>query len=319
MSKRWIEAFRIGGKASRGIKPEHLAEVVTDDFGANPRALCFGHPKSDDPAAGLITGAKVEGNSLMVEVDKLSPEAITGIKDGKWLNRSAAFFDPHHEANPRPGKWSLRHVGLLGAAAPGIPGMGSLQKALAFDADDELITEGDPADAVIFAGAPTETHFIFESKEPTMDPNDKKPDAAQIERENAFAARVRNHFEASNKSAINALVLAGKVLPAEVDGLTTSFNALDPEGEELTFGAGDNTTKATAVSHLLAFMASALPKRVDVSGQRKSPETQFDAKGGETSANPQAEARRLSAEARALMAKDPGLTFEAALETLSAD
>lgn len=324
MAKRWIEAFRVGGKASRGIKPEHLAEVVTDDFDANPRALCFGHPKNDDPAAGKITGAKVEGSSLMVEVDNLSPDAIEGIKSGKWLNRSAAFFDPHHEANPRPGKWSLRHVGLLGAAAPGIPGMGSLQKALAFDADGGLVADGDPADALIFAPKATDVHFIFESKEPdAMDPNDPnhpdniaKREQAQTKREQEFSARVKRQFDAGNSASIDALVAGGKVLPGEAEGLKTAFAAFDAEADELTFGAGDKETKATAASHLLAFMAAALPKRVPVDEGSKSPPTEFGAKDAPTGDH-HAQARSLDSKARKLMADQPGLTFEAAIEQVA--
>lgn len=312
MSKRWIEAFRIGGAASRGIKPEHLAEVVDDDFAANPRALCFGHPKSDDPAAGTISGAKLEGNSLMVEVASLTDKAIQGIKSGEWLNRSAAFFDPTHEANPRPGKWTLRHVGLLGGAAPGIPNMPTLAKSLAFAADNETLDgleiTGDPADAVVYAGAPTPVHTIFEAKEPAAMSTEKTPAELAFEaRETEFAARVRRQFEAGNSTAIDNLVLAGKVTPAEAPGLKLAFNALDPEGEELTFGAGDSATKATAVAHILAFMASA-PKRVPVGG-RQSPGTEFEAQTFKTPAELTAAATALS--------KEKGLTFDAAYSQLA--
>jgi len=326
MAKRWIEAFRIGGKASRGIKPEHLAEVVDDDFGANPRALCFGHPKSDDPAAGTITGAKVEGNSLMVELGTMTSKAIEGIRSGEWLNRSAAFFDPHHEANPRPGKWTLRHVGLLGGAAPGIPNMQPLSKALAFSADgddlDGLEILGDPADALVYAGAPTPFHTIFDAKEPTMERTQAQIDADNEfkaredrlkEREEAAAKRVRNQFEASNGSSIDALVLAGKVLPAEADALKLSFNAFDPEAEDLTFGAGDKATKASAVSHILTFMAAALPKRVPT-GERLSPSREFNADTTDRDAPIAEQAGDLTAKARARMVANPSLSFEAAIE-----
>jgi hypothetical protein len=320
MSKRWIEAFRVGGKASRGITPEHLAEVVADDFDANPRALCFGHPKSDDPAAGTITGAKLDGNSLMVEVASLTSKAIEGIKSGEWLNRSAAFFDPHHEANPRPGKWTLRHVGLLGGAAPGIPNMTPLKQSLAYTAEgddpEHLEITGDPADAVVYSGAPTPVHTIFTAKEPIA--MERTPEqiaaddaAAKVlkDREDKFAARVRSQFEASNGAAIDALVLAGKVLPAEADNLKTSFNALDPEAEELTFGAGDKMTKATAVSHILSFMAG-LPSRVPLDG-RQSPTTEFTAGEHKTAAEFNAAAEKL--------AKDEGITIDAATAKLAGE
>lgn len=320
MKEQWIEAFRIGGAASRHIKPEHLAEVVDDDFEANPRALCFGHPKSDDPAAGTIAGAKVEGNSLMIKLGQLTDKAIDGIKSGAWLNRSAAFFDPSHEANPRPGKWTLRHVGLLGGSAPGIPNMTPLKTSLAFEADDDgeiLITTGDPADALVYAAAATPVHYVFDAKEPSM--TEKTPEQLATEfkaredalelREKQAAERIRNSFEAGNSSTVDALVEAGKVLPAEAADLKAVFNAFDPEGDELTFGAGDKATKATASARLGAFLTAALGKRVPVGG-RQSPSEEFDA------ANEFTTPAALTAAATAL-AKDKGISFDAAYEQLA--
>jgi len=319
MADTWIEAFRGGTRASRGISAAQLAEVVDDDFDANPRGLCFGHPKSDDPAAGRITGAKLDGNKLLVKVSELKPEAREGIKTGKWLNRSAAFFDPDHEANPRPGKWTLRHVGLLGASAPGIPGMQPLRKALAFDADGGLIAEEEPADAVIYAPPPTLTVYDFSTGE-TPKMADRTPEeiaaeekrlkdiadreAAQDRREQEFAARETRQFEAGNTTLIDGLVASGQVLPAEVGTLRTVFNALDRE--ELEFGAADKSDKATASAKLAGFLATALGKRVPVDTGRVSPSAEFDAKDA-TSADD------VEGRARALMEKRPGLTFEAAV------
>jgi len=201
--------------------------------------------------------------------------------------------------------------------------MGSLQKALAFDADGGLVSEGDPADAVIFAPKPTEQHIIFESKEPDVDITDPNhPDnvakrvEAQNKREQEFAARVKRQFDASNGASIDALVAAGKVLPGEVEGLKLAFGAFDAEADELTFGAGDKTTTSSAASHLLAFMAAALPKRVPVDEGRTSPATEFGAKDAPTGDH-HAQARALDQRARKLMEERPGLTFEAAIEEIA--
>ena len=335
MIEREIEVFRVGGAASRHIKPEHLAEVATFDCSANPVPLCFGHPKDDTPAAGTISKFRADGNSLFATVASMTDAAIEGVKSGAWLNRSMAFFDPTHEANPEPGKWRPRHVGLLGGSAPGIPGMGTLKKALAFAADGETLEIlGDPADAMIYAAAPEEgtpVHVVFTAKEaPTMasTPTTLTPEQRDAEftaRENAVAdrerkaaERVRNAFNASNNSAIDALVRETKVLPAEAENLKTAFAALDPEGEELTFGAGDKTSKATAVGAILAFMAG-LPKRVPIDGQR-SPSTQFDADPAtppSTFAAASASAGAITAKAEELMKTRPDLTFEAAVAEVS--
>lgn len=317
-----IEVFRVGGSASRGITPEHIAQVAAFDCEANPVPICFGHPKSDSPAAGTIAGLRAEGNSLFAKVNAFSEKAIEGIKSGEWINRSFAFFDPTHEANPTPGKWAPRHLGLLGGAAPGIPGMGSLQKALAFDAAEDTVTvDGDPAAAVVYGGKPTDVIFVS-SEEPSTVPEltpeqiaqrDNEFDAREErlnERERAAAERLRNAFTASNNRAIDALVLGAQVLPSEADALKTAFAALDPEGEELTFGAGDKATKATAVDAILSFMAG-LPKRVPISNSRLSPSDQFQAPDANDDSS------SLTAKAQELIKNTPGLTFEAAIERVS--
>jgi len=314
-----IEVFRAGTPAARGITAEQLAEVATYDCSEKLVPMCFGHPTSDTPAAGGVGGFRAEGNRLFAKVATLTEKAIEGIKSGEWLDRSMAFFHPDHEANPRPGKWSPRHVGLLGGAAPGIPGMAPLRAALAFDADGGLVAEGAPADAIVYATEqPTTTHTVFEAKEqPTM--TDQTTDQAAefaareerlAERERAAAARIRTQFEAGNNAAIDNLVREGKVLPAEAADLKTAFNALDPEADELTFGAGDKASKATAASKLLTFIAG-LDKRVPL-GDRTAPAGDPGDAGKQTFTDPAA----FNAAAKALAA-EKGMTFDAAAAELA--
>lgn len=322
-----LEVFRGGDKASRGITAERLAALESFDCDAHPVPIVIGHPKSDSPAQGLIKGFRLEGAKLFAKLSNVSKKIVDGVRKGELINRSMAFFPEDHESNPTPGKLAPRHLGFLGGAAPGIPGMKPLAKALAFSADDDddsLVATAEPAEAIMFAAdddvEPTPVLTVFEAKEPTKMPDVLTPeqiaaneaaDKAIKDRETAFAARVRNQFEASNARTLDALVAEGKVLPAEVDGLRLAFNAFDPEAEELTFGAGDKATKATAVSHIFAFMAGALPKRVPVDEERQSPTENFNA--GDKPKTPE----QITAAAEKLV-KDEGLTFEAAVERVSA-
>lgn len=285
-----IEVFRVGGAASRHVTTEALAEVATFDCAENPIPICFGHPASDTPAAGVIEGFEHEGSSLFAKVKSFSESAIEGIRNGEWINRSMAFFDPTHEANPRPGKWSPRHLGLLGGAAPGIPGMGTLQKALAFNAAGEIEVSADPADAVVYAGKPTPVHFIadpVQEQKPVEFTAEQKAEndrlaalaAAQTQRETEFAAReakfaadMKAQRETSNAALVDGLVADAKVLPAEAPALKLVFNALG--GDVLEFSAEDKTTPA---AKLATFLSTALPKRVPVGNQPLSPSNKFSA------------------------------------------
>lgn len=290
-----IEVFRADTRASRGITAERLASIASFDCAANPIPVVIGHPQSDSPAEGTISGFRLDGAKLFASLKGVSQKVVDGIKSGALLNRSMAFFGEDHEANPTPGKLAPRHLGILGGSAPGIPGMarlaesfGATEAALSFAADDAetLVVEGPPAAAWIETAAPTPIVFTaFQPKEPKMSGTEKTNEERDAEftarendlkaREEAAAARIKTQFDAANNAALDGLVREGKVTPAEVDGLKTAFAALDPEGEELTFGAGDKATKATAVGHILSFIAG-VDKRVPIGG-RQSPNTQFSA------------------------------------------
>jgi hypothetical protein len=53
---------------------------------------------------------------------------------------SASFYTPTAPNNPTPGKWHLRHVGLLGAVPPAVKGLRALSFA---EAEEGVVTFGD--------------------------------------------------------------------------------------------------------------------------------------------------------------------------------
>jgi len=182
MDETEIEVFRAGTRASRGITADDIATVAAFDCDANPIGCVVGHPQSDTLADGVIKGFRADGNSLYARVANLSEKIVEGIRGKKLLNRSMAFFSPTHPANPTPGKLAPRHLGFLGAAAPGIPGMPKLEAAFSFNADGALETEADPAEAVIFEAAATPVRHIQEEK-PQMDPTEIEAERARMAQE----------------------------------------------------------------------------------------------------------------------------------------
>jgi len=313
-----IEVFRADTRASRGITAEHIATLAEGYDGKNPVPITIGHPTTDSPAYGEVSAFRAAGNSLFATLKNVGQEIVDGIKGGKLLNRSIAFFSPTDKANPTPGKLAPRHLGFLGGAAPGIPNMPRLDKALSFSADgDTLEISGDPADAVIFEAAPTPVHTIQEApKEPQkMDPTaeqiaeDKrlKEEATRLENERtAFAAERAEARKAGNKAIVDGLVASGKVLPAQADRLATVFNALD--AEPLEFAAGE--AKKSPAAELAELLGGAI-KLVPVDEGRRTPGTQFNA--DEVKNDPNA----ITREARKLMEADKSLSFEAAVEQVT--
>jgi hypothetical protein len=100
----------------------------------------IGHPKTNDPAYGWVGGLRLQDGRLVVtEGRQVVPEFAALLAAGRFKKRSASLWPPQHPGNPRPGKWYLRHVGYLGAAAPAIPGLKDIQ--LAGEADGVLTVE----------------------------------------------------------------------------------------------------------------------------------------------------------------------------------
>lgn len=130
-----------------------LADVKDIAEGYNPARyaapVVVGHPADDasSPAHGWIRALKINGaGALVATVEQVSAELKAAIKAGSYRHLSASLWPPGHPSNPRPGGWSLRHVGALGASPPAIHGLSNLQ-GLAFSAPTACPTacEGAPA------------------------------------------------------------------------------------------------------------------------------------------------------------------------------
>lgn len=100
---------------------EQIAKSYKPDVHEAP--IRIGHDDNDKvPAWGWVKGVKVKGDELFAEID-FSPLATDYIKNGLYKKVSASFYSPDSKINPEPGKWSLRHVALLGAQPPAVKGL----------------------------------------------------------------------------------------------------------------------------------------------------------------------------------------------------
>lgn len=322
-----LPVFRADHRASKGITAAMLADVAAFDCDSNPVPNIYGHAEGFKPAMDRVRGFRVAGDTLFAAVPKATAAAKKiwqGIKDGSILNRSMCFFDPADPQNPTPGKLAPRHLGWLGANAPGMPGLPALHKlvkGLAFEGDELQVT-GDPADAVMFeAGEPTEPTAVHrvppkgEKKEFETVADQETPEAKALREGNEKLAADKLQFEAdqkavrdaANDAAIDGLVAKGKVLPAEAAGLKLIFGAIAPA--PLEFEAGKPKLSPTA--QLAAFLDTAITvKRAPVDSGRVSPETKFEATDTKS-------AEEIEGAARELMKTRPGLSFEAAVSEVS--
>jgi len=85
--------------------------------------LVLGHPKTDDPAYGWVSGLTAAGGNLLAFVEQVSEQLKEWVRAGRYGAISASFYGAQDRGNPRPGGLYLRHVGFLGAASPGVKGL----------------------------------------------------------------------------------------------------------------------------------------------------------------------------------------------------
>ena len=118
--------FTDGNNATWSFSEGDIADLAAGyDATRNPAPVVIGHPKMDSPAVGIISAASKVGEKLCVEIDpaSLDPQFAADVEAKRYFRVSLRLFTPGHPANPNPGKWSIRHLGFLGAHPPAIPGL----------------------------------------------------------------------------------------------------------------------------------------------------------------------------------------------------
>jgi hypothetical protein len=204
------------------------------DAASDPAPLVVGHPKLNAPAFGWIKALAVEDGHLVADVDPgtLEPAFAEAVRARRYPKVSASFYPPAHPSNPTPGSYHLKHVGFLGAAAPGVKGLGLVHFAeeerglivIETQAQENTMSEKDPK-VIEFAEREAELARLEEAL--------TEREAAVVTREQTAAATVRQALHASNLAFAEQLVAAGKLAPA---------------GKELVVGVMDELEATATVS-----------------------------------------------------------------------
>jgi len=130
MFTKRVHVFRSGDQTSaqgvhRHFSPKELDQVVkTYDPSVHEAPLVVGHAGDNDslPAFGWIKGFNREGENLYADVE-FSDAAKDLVKNGHYRKVSISFYSPDSAINPHKGKWSARHLALLGASPPAVKGL----------------------------------------------------------------------------------------------------------------------------------------------------------------------------------------------------
>lgn len=222
-----IPIFRAGRHlASNGQWLEFSAETVAAIAKAYDPAVyeapfVVGHPKTDDPAYGWVDSVAVGGDGVMSAAPKqIDPAFAAGVQAGRYKRVSASFFAPDAANNPKPGQFYLRHVGFLGAAEPGVKGLGSVQ----FAADDQAVTVEFAAGVSPWTVETVSRLFRRVREwligEKGLDVADGVLPSWEVDSINDAAANMRAQDAVDAAAIPNTSAFAAGVSPVSADGLT---------------------------------------------------------------------------------------------------
>jgi hypothetical protein len=125
-----IHVFKAGDQTSaqgvqRKFSEKDLQQVIdTYNPTIHEAPLVIGHAGDNDstPAYGWIQGFSKQGSNLYADV-AFTDTARDLVKDGHYRKVSISFYSPDSAINPHKGKWTARHLALLGASPPAVKGL----------------------------------------------------------------------------------------------------------------------------------------------------------------------------------------------------
>lgn len=125
-----VHVFKAGPQTSaQGVEREFSSKDLEDvvqsyDPGTHEAPVVIGHAGDNDsaPSYGWIKKFVRQGDDLYADVN-FTDVAKDLVKDGHYRKVSISFYSPSSPINPHKGKWSARHLALLGASPPAVKGL----------------------------------------------------------------------------------------------------------------------------------------------------------------------------------------------------
>lgn len=293
------------------ITPEMLEQVAsTYDPKKHEAPAVIGHPQTDHPAWGWITAAEVRTDGLWLSGD-LQPEFADAVRRKLYSKVSVSLYPPDAAANPYPGKYSLKHLGFLGAQPPAVKGL----QAIGLSESDQAITinfsqekEPDmtgPTTPPVQPAAPVApaTATTVQLSESDIQ---KRHEALQLA-EQQFAEQQKEFNKKQLAARVEPHIQAGRVTPAQKDVVIRLMEQC--QGQTLDLGEGQ---QKPLVDELDAFLAK-IPPQVNLSEvvdtSQPLPELPRQDAKTPTGYTVSDESRKLDAKIKAHMKQHPGQTY----------
>lgn len=264
--EKWIEIARTGTFTDSAGRPQTFTpgdlDAIARSYDPQKRdaPLVFGHPQSDAaPAFGWAEKLKSEDGKLFASFAEV-PETVRDlVARGHYRHVSMSLM---------PDRVTLRHVALLGAAQPAIDGLRAVEfkdDGNAITVDFTVQTQGDDSMTIEelqrqvgqlqgqLEALKTENADLKKKAEAHKQDKDKaeaaKSEAAQkAEKASADFAAYREKIEGERREArVAQLVKAGKVKPAEKEGILAFAAKLAAQDGTVDFAAPDGKTESLSL------------------------------------------------------------------------
>jgi hypothetical protein len=217
----------------------------------------IGHPEHNGPAWGWVESLAIKGGLLMAKLRDLDASFVEMVRAKRFKKISASFYLPDSPANPKPGVFYLRHIGFLGAAAPSLKNLPSVnlsENPMSGKQNDDIETIKAQMAALEAENAKLKTQSS-EFQERAL-----ASQTALVERE--LAAKHESHVAFCDK-----LASEGRLLPAAQAVTVAALDLIAAQEKPLEFSEGDGKVQLTVDKFKSAL--SSFPKIVDF-GERSA-------------------------------------------------
>lgn len=248
----WIEICKAGTFTAKNGVPVTLTRgdlgniAGSYDPAKREAPLVFGHPEDNDPAYGWVEKVKRVGDVLKARFRQV-PEAVKKLVDAGHYKKVSISLAAD--------KTTLRHVGLLGAVPPAVPGLADVK----------------------FKSGETDLTIDFSTTKPKEDDVDKQELEQKLAQETTAREAAQAEAKAAQKKADDAekqlsdskqqalevrmdaridKLVGKKILAADKPRIKTLALALGKTGDEIELSEG--TGKKGLDEHLFDFL-SGLP------------------------------------------------------------
>jgi hypothetical protein len=226
--------------------------------------VVLGHPKHDAPAYGWVKSLKREGEYLLAYLAQVPAKLKEALDNGRYKYKSMSLGAED----------LLRHLGVLGAATPGIKGLGAINLE---ESDDSVVVEfdfneGDPEGDPPKDGPKPKDKPMGKTPEQLQAELDaankkaanekaarEKEEAARKDAEGKLAEREKDFNEKQAAAAkeersakIDKLVENGKLMPADKDRIAAFAEQLAEGDGKVEFNEGDGEKSLEA--HFFDFL-----------------------------------------------------------------